>query len=362
MAKKVDKGSVEGKNIQLTTLNWLSNNESTIPSDSIQISSTNQIHELSDGWYIIVSPDKPLKPAHHQKIKQEITAESNKAHHYICAETAPNSTINQLLSGQHSQRANFVAIVANLSALKQLSEISPKLCNFQELPYFLEKACSAESFITLENKKSENLEVLKSWNSKLLQALNYYIKPSGNWSKLAFVLLTILSFFYITQTSKKAGISGDEFVQYEYAKLIANYHLDKIGMQMPIDTNAIKVQKMVTVARKYQTDGVAAATIEDPDRLMHLYGSSFDTFTAIMAWISDADDYMGLRHWWNAVFGFLSVFYAALLTRRLTKGSYLWASVALLAVFFMPRFFGESLNNPKDVPFALGYIMSLYYA
>lgn len=363
MAKKVDKGSEEVKNIQLTILTWMSDEkESNLSSDSIQISNSTQISELQEGWFVIVNPKKPLKPAHLQKIKHVITSESNKPEHYICAETAPNSTVNQLLSGQQSQRANCTVIVANHASLIQLAEVCPKLCTFDELPYYLEKSCSAESFITLENKKSDNLDVLKTWNSKLQQALNFYINPKGNWSKLAFVLISILSFFYITQTSKKAGISGDEFVQYEYAKLIANYHLDKIGMQMPIDTNAIKGQKMVTVARTYQTDGVAAATIEDPDRLMHLYGSSFDTFTAIMAWISDADDYMGLRHWWNAVFGFLSVFYAALLTRRLTKGSYLWASVALLAVFFMPRFFGESLNNPKDVPFALGYIMSLYYA
>jgi hypothetical protein len=287
MAKKVEKGSVEVKTIHLTTLNWMSEMESNIPSDSIQILNSTQISELKEGWFVIVNPEKPLKPAHLQKIKQEITAESNKPLHYVCAETAPNSTTNQLLSGQQSQRANFTAIVANRSSLIQLAEVCPKLCAFQELPYYFEKACSAESFITLENKKSDNLDVLKSWNSKLQQALNFYVNPRGNWSKLAFVLLSILSFFYITQTSKKAGISGDEFVQYEYAKLIANYHLDKFGMQIPIDTNAIKGQKMVTVARKYQTDGVAAATIEDPDRLMHLYGSSFDTFTAIMACYRD---------------------------------------------------------------------------
>jgi len=131
MAKKVEKGSVEVKNLHLTTLNWMSEMESNIPSDSIQISNSTQISELKEGWFVIVNPEKPLKPAQLQKVKQEITAESNKPLHYVCAETAPNSTINQLLSGQQSQRANFTAIIANHSSLIQLAEVCPKLCAFE---------------------------------------------------------------------------------------------------------------------------------------------------------------------------------------------------------------------------------------
>ncbi len=122
MAKKVEKGSVEVKNIQLTTLTWMSDEkESNLSSDSIQISNSTQISELKDGWFVIVNAEKPLKPAHLQKIKQEIAVESNNPLHYICAETAQNSITNQLLSGQQSQRANFTAIVANLSSLIQLA-------------------------------------------------------------------------------------------------------------------------------------------------------------------------------------------------------------------------------------------------
>ena len=35
--------------------------------------------------------------------------------------------------------------------------------------------------------------------------------------------------------------------------------------------------------------------------------------------------------------------------------------LALLMIFLTPSFLGHSLMNPKDIPFATGYIMSLFF-
>ena len=162
--------------------------------------------------------------------------------------------------------------------------------------------------------------------------------------------------------SKTASVSGDEFTQYTYSKLIANYYLEPLGMEIPVDTNELKGQRMPTLAKALPEMGSQIATIKDPDRVMHVYGSSFDTFTTVLGHWMGVEDYMGFRHWWNAIFGFACILYMSLIVRRLTGGSWLFAWVSFLVMLFMPRFFGEAMNNPKDVPFALGYIMSLYYA
>jgi hypothetical protein len=42
-------------------------------------------------------------------------------------------------------------------------------------------------------------------------------------------------------------------------------------MGMPLDTNALKGQKMTTLARELPNLGADIATIQDPEKLMHLY-------------------------------------------------------------------------------------------
>ncbi|MFM8995205.1 MAG: hypothetical protein ACKOI1_03060, partial [Bacteroidota bacterium] len=193
-------------------------------------------------------------------------------------------------------------------------------------------------------------------------AQDYYLKSNKNIHQWAFMIIAVFAAIFMTQMSKTASISGDEFTQYTYSKLIANYYLDPIGMAIPVDTNELKGQRMPTLAKAFPQLGSDIATIKDPDRVMHVYGSSFDTFTTILGHWMGVEDYMGFRHWWNALFGFLTIFYTALIVKQLTRGSWLYAWVAMLVMLFMPRFFGEAMNNPKDVPFALGYVMSLYYA
>lgn len=66
-----------------------------------------------------------------------------------------------------------------------------------------------------------------------------------------------------------------------------------------------------------------------------------------------------VRHFLNALVGFLAILFTALIVRRLS--GWLPAIIALLAMVCSPSFFGHCFNNPKDIPFAAGYIMAVYY-
>jgi tetratricopeptide (TPR) repeat protein len=65
------------------------------------------------------------------------------------------------------------------------------------------------------------------------------------------------------------------------------------------------------------------------------------------------------RHILNTITGFLAILFASLLVRMLS--GWLPAIITLIALVCSPSFFGQCFNNPKDIPFAAGYIMSLYF-
>jgi len=271
--------------------------------------------------------------------------------------------INEVFSGYKPDDLNpqFVVITRLCCEMMILQSFTPK--NLFEIHYLAEKAGGLEFQIEIGDPKKSTLGFFNQFAIKFKTSYQFYLRDVLNApSRLVFILACFVGVIGMTTMSKKAAISGDEFTQYEYSKLIANYYLEPIGMGIPIDTNDLKFQRMPTLTKSYATYGSRLATIEDPDRLMHVYGSSFDTFTTVLGHWLDVEDIMSFRHFWNAIFGFLVAFYAGLILRRLTKGSWIWATITMLSVILMPRFFGEAMNNPKDIPFALGYIMSLYYA
>jgi tetratricopeptide (TPR) repeat protein len=224
--------------------------------------------------------------------------------------------------------------------------------------------------LTFENKAAEGIipkriPLMQSLKAKLSTCLWWYnparmLRQGAGW-QMGFVLLALILAFLMPLLSRNAAISGDEFTQYEYSKLTANYYQKMFGSEISVDTNALKGQKMKGLAAAAASEPLEnLATLEDNDKYMHLYGSSFDTFTTlIIRWLGTENIYE-TRHLFNSLFGFLAVFFAALIIRRLT-GSWKYGFIGMLALFFTPRLLGESFNNPKDIPFAAGYIIALYY-
>lgn len=89
------------------------------------------------------------------------------------------------------------------------------------------------------------------------------------------------------------------------------------------------------------------------------YGMSVDVFSAAVNSLIGAENDYHVRHLVNALTGFLCILFAAL-TVRLFAG-WMPALLTLIAMACSPSFFGHCFNNPKDIPFAAGYIMAMYY-
>jgi len=295
-------------------------------------------------------------------INQGISVISLKNKGYLVAKPqVKNKRITESLLGITAADFQCKFLIINADCLVQIASELTQIKSMVELIFLCNKTTTLEQTLELQSQATP-MKLIDMMTQKWKIASTYYITANKNLHRWAFLVISLFSLIFMTQMSKTASISGDEFTQYTYSKLIANYYLESIGEAIPIDTNELKGQRMPTLAKAFPTMGAGVATIKDPDRVMHVYGSSFDTFTTILGYYLDVDDQMQFRHWWNSVFGFFCILFTALVVRRLTQGSWAFAWLSFLIMLLMPRFFGEAMNNPKDVPFALGYIMSLYYA
>ena len=92
---------------------------------------------------------------------------------------------------------------------------------------------------------------------------------------------------------------------------------------------------------------------------LHDYGGLFDLL------IAAANKYLNIwgeyemRHVITSLFGFITIFFTGLLAKSVAN----WRTgcIALIVMFFSPRFLGHAMNNPKDIPFAAAYAFSLYF-
>jgi len=89
----------------------------------------------------------------------------------------------------------------------------------------------------------------------------------------------------------------------------------------------------------------------------YLYGGLFELTAVAVQHAVPADIYV-VRHAVNSVFGWLGIVFCGLLAARVFGPRAGWLAAGLLAV--SPRYFGHSMNNPKDVPFAALSIAALY--
>ncbi len=90
----------------------------------------------------------------------------------------------------------------------------------------------------------------------------------------------------------------------------------------------------------------------------HVYPGLFDTICAALDDWVPANRYV-VRHAINATFGWIGVVYCGRLAARLFGA---WAGVLAMALLALsPRYFADSMNNPKDLPFAAMSVMALYY-
>ena len=110
------------------------------------------------------------------------------------------------------------------------------------------------------------------------------------------------------------------------------------------------------VVRYYETlfaDHTALAYLD-----AYLYGAFFDAVAAILVRASPLGTFE-TRHLLNALVGLAGILAVWKMARLAGGEGSAWLATALLLL--EPSYFGHMFNNPKDIPFAVGYAWSVYY-
>ena len=162
------------------------------------------------------------------------------------------------------------------------------------------------------------------------------LNTESRYWKISFFILSALILIVMPLISRDYGQSGDEWLQIEYGQHIWNYFTN--GDQQALNYDSMSLQ--------YQGQ--------------QFYGGFFDFTTEILHQWFPSIPHLFLRHFINALMGALMMIFTGLFVFRLSKR---WsvALIALLFIVFSPRIFGESMNNPKDIPLACGFIIGMYF-
>lgn len=158
------------------------------------------------------------------------------------------------------------------------------------------------------------------------------------WRKI-FVALSIASLLILPLLSIPHGQSGDEWIQTLYGTDVYNYFF--YGDPISLDYNLVKTSRA-------QMEG------------LHYYGALYDFAVVFLhkTFFPFTDELL-FHHMVNAVFGALLFIYTGLLGRHF--GGWRCGVLAFLLIALSPRILGESMNNPKDIPFAFANVFFLYY-
>jgi len=158
--------------------------------------------------------------------------------------------------------------------------------------------------------------------------------PSEIQAKLfrkIFLASSVIIFLAMSVMSFKAGISGDEVDMNEYGKEALHFY------------------------SSFGSDTTAFDMDIDRDNAFKYYGAFFDVTAAVLNKISPFSEY-DTRHLLNSWVGFATMFLCALIACNIAG----WraALIVIWMLFLSPRLTGHSMNNPKDIPFAMSFMLT----
>ena len=139
----------------------------------------------------------------------------------------------------------------------------------------------------------------------------------------------IVFFIYACCRLGDVGVSWDEDTQRTYGQLILDFYASQ-----RTDTRVLHYVNL------------------------YLYGGFFDVFTGLLERVFITTPWYVLRHFCTLSFATLGVFFTARLAALIANPRA--GFLAALLLVLTPRFFGHALFNPKDIPFAALYIISVY--
>ncbi|MES2619228.1 MAG: tetratricopeptide repeat protein [Bacteroidota bacterium] len=157
---------------------------------------------------------------------------------------------------------------------------------------------------------------------------------SDSVAKKLFLGFALVLLVLMASLSHQYGISGDENFHREYGHDVVNFY------------------------STFGEDRTATSTV-GVDSLMIYYGGLFDGTATLLSNALPSVDEWDVRHFWNSIFGFVAMLCAGLVAVEIAG----WQAGLLTLIFmaFSPRFFGESMNNPKDITMAAGYMVSYLF-
>ena len=149
---------------------------------------------------------------------------------------------------------------------------------------------------------------------------------------ISLILFGIIMLFLAVNS----GINADDSYQYDYSTKLVDY---------------------------YSSFGKVKDALFIEKGTMHYYGGFFDILTGyaneLLGFTEQDAGYHITRHIFIAIMGWFILFFIGRFSRDL--GGWRAGLIAVFIAFLSPRLLGHSLMNPKDIPFAMGNIMALYY-
>lgn len=154
-------------------------------------------------------------------------------------------------------------------------------------------------------------------------------------AKKVFIGLSVLLVVVMAYLSKDYGITGDENFHRVYGHHVWHFYTS------------------------FGEDKTATLPYGNPDSLMMYYGGFYDGSAAAIAETFPKADEWRIRHLWNSLFASSAMILAGLVAVEIAG----WQAglIVLLFMMFSPRFFGEGMNNPKDITMATGYLLSYVF-
>ncbi len=192
--------------------------------------------------------------------------------------------------------------------------------------------------VSSRNKvKKRSRAKAKSSKSLARDLTDFWSRDEGlSASSRQFIGYVMLGVFAVMALlSIRVGLNGDDDVQANYASDLPSFYTS-----FGNDTTCFHSGPEI----KYY-GGMFELTTEMSNRVL-----GFD---------KTEPGYYKVRHVWIALMGALTMYFLALFVGEIAGLQAALLSIVLM--FFTMRFVGHSFFNPKDIPFAAGYMISLYY-
>lgn len=160
------------------------------------------------------------------------------------------------------------------------------------------------------------------------------LRRKNAWDRLALALFALAALLVLL-TFRAYGVTWDEDCQNWYGNLVLTYYLWLVGA-----AHAPHWELLYRYADMYNYGGLFDVTAAAVNRFSPL--GVFET-----------------RHLLNGLVGVLGLVGCWKLGRRL--GGPRAGFAAALLLLLIPNYYGQMFNNPKDIPFAAGFVWAIYY-